>query len=247
MMNAWYPHYPGDYGRDTAHLSLVQHGAYRLLLDHYYATAAPLPSEVTAIYRICRAFDDVERNAASFVLEEFFELSADGYHNRRADAELQKRSECRQKLSQAGKKRWEQPRHKPGSSQAIASPQPQPQPQEKQTSSAAKTAAEHAGFPEFEIFYEAYPLRRGRAEARAAWMRKGCEGHLGEILASLRAWKENVWPGQERLPYAATWLNKERFKESPVGEERKVPNAKSGFDPVATATAFGFGKPGNPN
>jgi hypothetical protein len=29
VSNQWYAHYPGDYGRDTAHLSLVEHGAYR--------------------------------------------------------------------------------------------------------------------------------------------------------------------------------------------------------------------------
>lgn len=134
MNNPWYAHYPGDYGRDTAHLSLAQHGAYRLLLDHYYSTAAPLPSDVMALHRICRAFDQSERNAVDSVLSEFFDLRADGYHNWRADLELAKRSEIRERLSNAGKKRWrDKPKHEPGSSlsisQAIAKPQSHPQSQ----------------------------------------------------------------------------------------------------------------------
>lgn len=133
-MNVWYAHYPGDYGRDTAHLSLIQHGAYRLLLDHYYSTAAPLPSDVTALHRICRAFDQAERNAVDSILSEFFELRADGYHNNRADLELARQSEIRERLSNAGKKRWRgKPKHEPGSSlsisPAIAKPQSHPQSQ----------------------------------------------------------------------------------------------------------------------
>ena len=38
MARQWYSFYPGDYGRDTGHLSLIEHGAYRTLMDHYYAT-----------------------------------------------------------------------------------------------------------------------------------------------------------------------------------------------------------------
>jgi uncharacterized protein YdaU (DUF1376 family) len=109
-MNIWYAHYPGDYARDTAHLSLAQHGAYRLLLDDYYSTAAPLPSDVMALYRICRAFDQTEKDAVNSVLAAFFELCGDGYHNARADIELARQSEIRERFSDSGrraaKERW---------------------------------------------------------------------------------------------------------------------------------------------
>ena len=127
MTNIWYAHYLGDYGRDTAHLSLVQHGAYRLLLDHYYSTANPLPSDVTILQRICRAFDQSEKDAVLFVLTEFFELRSDGYHNARANAELARRAENHERLSNCGRrgaeKRWGG--HSEANGQAVARPQSQ--------------------------------------------------------------------------------------------------------------------------
>jgi uncharacterized protein YdaU (DUF1376 family) len=85
----YYPRYPGDYMRDTGHLSLVEHGAYTVLLDHYYAKAGPLPASLEALVRLCRAMTDQEQAAVKTVTEEFFPLSNDGLrHNARADAEI---------------------------------------------------------------------------------------------------------------------------------------------------------------
>jgi uncharacterized protein YdaU (DUF1376 family) len=149
-VNAWYARYPGDYLRDTAHLSLTEHGAYGLLLDHYYSTEKPLPNNKDALYRICRALNDGERLAVDSVLAQFFRLSEDGYHNARADRELEKRSDRNQKLSDSGRRgareRWKGSGNNserdsqaygdangeangPASGPSIASPQPQPQPQ----------------------------------------------------------------------------------------------------------------------
>jgi len=134
-MNIWYAHYPGDYGRDTAHLSLVQHGAYRLLLDHYYSTGAPLPSDVKAVQRICRAFEQSEIEAVAYILAHFFDLRADGYHNSRADSELARQAEIREEQSRKGKKgaknRWQghSSGNAPANAPAIAKPQSQSQSQ----------------------------------------------------------------------------------------------------------------------
>lgn len=85
----FYRHYLGDYGRKTAHLSLMEHGAYRLLLDHCYALGKPLPADLESLCRICRAQTDLERKAVKSVADQFFPLNGDGTrHNKRADEEL---------------------------------------------------------------------------------------------------------------------------------------------------------------
>ena len=39
----FYKRFIGDYQRDTAHLAMLEHGAYTALLDAYHATEKPLP------------------------------------------------------------------------------------------------------------------------------------------------------------------------------------------------------------
>ena len=41
----WYKRFIADYKRDTGHLSMLEHGAYQALLDTYYLTEKPLPSD----------------------------------------------------------------------------------------------------------------------------------------------------------------------------------------------------------
>jgi uncharacterized protein YdaU (DUF1376 family) len=83
----YYERHLGDYARDTGHLSLMEHGAYSLLLDRYYATEKPIPHAL--VYRITRAVKPEEIAATDAVLAEFFvPRDIDGttaYHNRRAD------------------------------------------------------------------------------------------------------------------------------------------------------------------
>lgn len=87
----WYKHYLGDYARDTAHLALLEHGAYRVLLDSYYATGRPLPHDMATLHRITRAATRADRAAVERVAEQFFPVSEDGLrHNKRADEEIAK-------------------------------------------------------------------------------------------------------------------------------------------------------------
>lgn len=85
----FYKHWIGDYMRDTAHLTLTENGAYRVLLDHYYSTERPLPADLAALSRICRAETKEEKKAVANVVSGYFPLGEDGLrHNKRADAEI---------------------------------------------------------------------------------------------------------------------------------------------------------------
>ena len=86
----WYKHYMGDYARDTAHLTILQHGIYRLLLDPYYATEKPLQAHIPTLQRIIRATTPDEQDAVKTVLKEYFCLEGEFYIHSRADKELTK-------------------------------------------------------------------------------------------------------------------------------------------------------------
>jgi len=84
----YYRRYVGDYLRDTARLSMLDHGAYCLLLDYYYSEEEPLPADRQEIYTMVRAMTPEHRKSVDKILDRYFELADDGYHNNRADEEL---------------------------------------------------------------------------------------------------------------------------------------------------------------
>ena len=57
----FYKRFIGDYQRDTGHLSMIEHGAYALLLDHFYASEKPLPIEPQRLHRLTMATPSGER------------------------------------------------------------------------------------------------------------------------------------------------------------------------------------------
>lgn len=68
----FYKHFIGDYQRDTGDLTLVEHGAFRLMLDHFYGAGRPLPGNKKALYRLLRAESDMERRAVDSVSQRFW-------------------------------------------------------------------------------------------------------------------------------------------------------------------------------
>lgn len=92
----YYRRHIGDYLRDTKHLSLIEHGAYNLLIDLYYIHEKPLTINLKELCRQIRARGAAEQEAVSSVLQEFFWKARRGYkhstkptwHHKRVDKEI---------------------------------------------------------------------------------------------------------------------------------------------------------------
>ena len=104
MSFAYQPFYTGDYYRDTRHLSMLQHGAYRLLLDHCWDQKGPLPLVAEKCYRICGAVSKDEQECVRGIVDEFFTKMADGHYNRRMQMEIERSCAISGARSLAGKK-----------------------------------------------------------------------------------------------------------------------------------------------
>lgn len=102
----FYKHFLGDYSHKTKHLSLLEHGAYRLLLDHYYSTQSPLSPTPELWYRLTQAVTPEEQEAVRRVVAEFFVRQDDDLlHNSRADQECsawQKKAEFNRQIGHLG-------------------------------------------------------------------------------------------------------------------------------------------------
>lgn len=97
MKRAWMPLYIGDYLGDTGHLSTAQHGAYLLLMMHYW-TKGGLPTDdkqLSAITKLpLRIWMDTRDTIAMFFQE--------GWRHKRIDEELEKMAAVSAKRSAAG-------------------------------------------------------------------------------------------------------------------------------------------------
>ena len=79
----------GDYAKDTRHLTMIEHGAYTLMLDICYASEKPLPDNLPSLFRLCLARSKAEQEAVESVLSEFFTPAVGGgWTQKRVQKEL---------------------------------------------------------------------------------------------------------------------------------------------------------------
>lgn len=101
----YYDKYIEAYQRDTAELSLTEHGAYTMLMDAYYLKESPLPSSIETLCRVCRAFGKAEQQAVLNVANLFFPIQEDGLrHSKMADAVISEYQDYMNKCKENGKK-----------------------------------------------------------------------------------------------------------------------------------------------
>lgn len=107
MARAWMPLYVADYLADTTHLTTKEHGAYMLLIMHYWQTGS-LPTDEMRLLRIARLYNDDEGAQVIATIKEYF--SPDWKH-KRIDEELvkagdisEKRKAARARVGKTGRK-----------------------------------------------------------------------------------------------------------------------------------------------
>jgi uncharacterized protein YdaU (DUF1376 family) len=111
----YYNKHIGDYAKDTAHLSMIEDGAYNRMMDTYYGMEKPLPLDRERLYRLVRARGASERKTVDAMLEEFFTQEADGWHHKRCDEEITKAHEKSRKAKESANNRW----HSDGNANAM--------------------------------------------------------------------------------------------------------------------------------
>ncbi len=101
----YYERHIGDYLKDTAHLSLLEHGVYGRLLDVYYTREGPLP--VNQVDRLIGVRSRDERAALAAVLDEFFALDGDVLRHPRCEREIARYQDKQEKAKRSANARWE--------------------------------------------------------------------------------------------------------------------------------------------
>ena len=228
----YYSLHIGDYKSHTSHLSLLEDIAYRRMLDLYYLTESPLPSDVKKIARaICMRdnMDDIQT-----ILDEFFIDTQEGFIHERCEREIKAVYEKSGKAKLSAQKRWNREKDanamldecernaNASNNHANASktdanamlglcegnaPNPNPNPNPNLT------------IGDFDVFWECYPNKTAKQAAVKAWAKlKPNDALFNTIMDALKKQIPHFKAGF--IPYPATWLNGKRWEdEIPVKTE----------------------------
>jgi uncharacterized protein YdaU (DUF1376 family) len=171
--------------RDTGTLTLLEHGAYRTLLDHYYCEEI-LPNDLARLHHLCRAVTDDEKKAVEYVVGKYFIVENDCLKNSRADREIELRREFLEKQSIKGKRSGEVRAASRGSTAVqpgvnLSSPSPSPlpslslspEPKDQNPSAAEDAATKIVSYYEKEIRDERSSRYRARKNVQAL-LKNGC-------------------------------------------------------------------------
>ena len=121
----YYEHHLGDYLRDTVHLTCLEDGVYRRLIDAYYTREQPLPKDFGACCRLARAVTKQERAAVASILAEYFFATDSGYAHRRCDEEIARFRAKSGKARASAEARWNaRQSHSEGNANAYANASP---------------------------------------------------------------------------------------------------------------------------
>ena len=224
----YYQHHIGDFNNATRHLSRLERSIYRDLLDLYYDLEKPLQLDFDKLARRIMV-EDGERGAMRDVLNEFFVLQDDGYHNARADREIA----SFQRMAIGGKmgaaKRWA----KGSDSPPIAPPLP-PQ---------AKANANHEPVT---MNHEPVIGKTARGSRLPTDFQPdfqfAVDQKIGNTLEEAAKFRDywNSQPGQKgvKLDWQAQWRNWCRnAKKNPADVARQTVPAKPGPDPMQAVFA----------
>jgi len=219
--------YIGDYQRDTAHLSIAEHGAYMLMLQHYYATEKPLP-EGKSLHRMLRAQDKSERDAIDAVADQFWTRSSEGLINGRADAEIVKANAQAETNGRIAKEREahrkaQRDKHEQSTNRATNDQPNQTPDTNTNTPPPPDGGSDPAGFAEFWDSWPQSPRKVARKQCCAKWKRHGLKSQLPAILAHVEAMKHSKQWRDGYEPAPLTYLNQERWGDGlPVEAETQT-------------------------
>lgn len=247
MSRPWMPLYVGDYIADTAHLSAAQHGAYLLLMMHYWQKNS-LPADDQSLARIAK-MTNAEWRKSRPVLRAFFSecwkhkriefelsqaarISAAGraggiasgeVRRRRATVERPLNDRTNDLATNLQRSTNDQGNDLATKREAL---QLHSQPQRKEEE--RKNAREKPrASPAFDTFWERYPNRIGKDAARKAFEKIEKSGRVS--IENLMIGLEKYVRKTDDRPWCnpATWLNQGRWDDQPAAGVQQNGNGKS--------------------
>lgn len=227
---AWMPLYIGDYLADTMHLGGAEHGAYLLLIMHYWRNG-PLPDDDRMLAAIARTERKEWMSGVGSVVRQFFSLEDSRLHHKRIDSELARAMQNSSKRRDAANARWQQARCKTDANASDVQSErndpraqsPSPSPEEKKETDLRSVPKENRSANGARLPEDWNPDAEGAQFAR----------DLGLDPARTFDRFRDYWRGQpgakgRKLDWIATWRNWCRKEADDRGVLPLAPPPQSG-------------------
>jgi len=227
----FYRFFLGDYLRDAAHLSLLEHGVYRRLIDLYMTAGEPLPFDLQRLYRVLHATSKEEQQAVQQVIDEFFRMDGPILRNHRCDLEIGWQDAVAAKAAGSANARWKSKLEQNQSdicdrnadalrtqSERNANGMLSRSIKEKEKKKTlGQNAARLAGSDGFKAFWSAYPRKVKKQAALAEFAKLAPDPALqAAMLAAIElAGRSHDWTkdGGRFIPHPSTWLHGRRWED----------------------------------
>jgi len=244
----YYQHNIGDYRRDTSHLSLLEHGVYRQLMDMYYLSESPIPRETQLVFRRLSARTNDEQKAIEIILSEFFYLTDEGWSHKRCDSEIAVYRDKADTARANGKLGGRPKKTKEVILGNQDHNQNEPEPINQLTKEPINSLKEKIykkektdSFPEthndFNTFWNLYPKKTGKAEALKSWRKK--KPDIDKVVSSLRWQVESQQWKQGFIPNPSTYINQERWDDEQSTHPVRQNYTKQELATIAARSIFG--------
>jgi uncharacterized protein YdaU (DUF1376 family) len=211
--DSWMKFFPGDYLRDTMHLSALEHGCYLLLIMAAWTNGGSFcEDDIPGIIKM----SDKKSQKTIQKLRKFFTEKNGLWTHKRVVEELTIAHERYLNKVNAGRKgaakRWSKPMADPLAegmgNQCQPESESEPEPEEEESKS--KTLVRL--FPEF---WNSYPIKKAKAPALKSYERaiKSGISHITLMAGVDRAIRMDPKWAEGYIPHAATWLNQKRWED----------------------------------
>ena len=174
----YYRKHVKDYIADTSHLTMIEHGAYNILIDTYVLKEKPLSLDKEELYWSIAARTEEEKTAVDLILKHFFEETETGYRHKRIEAEIQFCIDRSNIGKKGAKKRWDS---KSNAYPLVPSTQyPEPNTQYIEL---------------FEEFWKTYPHRNGNKKTKKDsmnWWQKQSLDTITIVLKAAKGYKKYI-------------------------------------------------------
>lgn len=224
----------GDYHKKAGRLTMLEHGAYTLLLDACYDRER-FPTLDEAL-DWCWARSDEEVAAVKFVLSKFFTVKDQVYTQARVQEELDAyriKAEKNQRIAidREASRRTNGDRESTNRARTVHEPSPNQEPLTKNQEPDLNIGRQADRFTEF---FAAYPKKVKKKPAHDIWKRKNLNPKADQIiqdvamrLSSDRRWLDGF------VPDPTTYLNQERWTdEIQRGEHAKTQQLRDTRTPL---------------